>query len=117
MHEYLVLHPSIVHPIIRGEHVPDTRMHSRKEIHYFDYDPWYYQGIQNYETTMSPQEESPRFHVCLLFINAPFHLFKVMDSTPLYLPYPTVLTRIKLAYGESPMKFIVLLRNPVDRLE
>ncbi len=40
---------------------------------------------------------------------------QVIDATPSYLYYPEVLHRIQRAYEGMNLKFIVLLRDPVDR--
>ena len=40
---------------------------------------------------------------------------QVLDATPGYLYFPLVPERVSHAYVDQPLKFVILLRDPVDR--
>jgi len=70
----------------------------KKEIHFFDMDRNYQKGLRYYETFFTPDKAKISF-----------------DTTPNYLYSFEAPLRIKKDLPESCHKFIVLLRNPVDR--
>jgi len=70
----------------------------KKEIHFFDKDSNYQKGLRYYERFFTPNRTKISF-----------------DTTPGYLYSFAAPIRIKRDLPESSHKFIVLLRNPVDR--
>lgn len=92
MYEYLMQHPCV--------HPPKG-----KEISYFD--RLYYKGINWYKAAFPS-----KFHK---YINKNFRNkeFQTGEATPQYIEHPHALSRIKKITPNA--KFIVLLRNPVDR--
>jgi len=70
----------------------------KKEIHFFDVDYNYQKGLRYYKKFFASEKEKISF-----------------DTTPGYLYSFAAPIRIKRDLPESSHKFIVLLRNPVDR--
>ncbi len=90
--EYLLQHPDIYHP-------------SGKEIDYFD--RLYGRGNNWYRVNF--QHKSYKFFVKNLLRKN----FLTGEATPRYIEHPLTLNRIKKTVPNA--KFIILLRNPVDR--
>ena len=78
--------------------VPEILPARKREIHFFDNDKQYSKGLKHYES---------------YFLEREVHLS--FDTTPGYLYSEKVPIRIKRDLPESSHKFIILLRNPVDR--
>lgn len=92
LYEYLIKHPSIFPA-------------SGKEIDYFD--RLYQRGEKWYRTSF-PSIFTKFFHQKILR-----HTFLTGEATPRYVEHPHALNRIKKFFPNT--KFIVLLRNPIDR--
>ena len=78
--------------------VPEILPAKKREIHFFDDDGQYAKGLKHYESYFPERE------VLLSF-----------DTTPGYLYSRKAPIRIKRNIPEESHRFIVLLRNPVDR--
>jgi hypothetical protein len=117
LHDYLSKHPDVRLPnvSVMARAPATTTHHSAKEINFFTDEPWYRMGIGFYEEIISPQEQSPHYHVCLQVLLLRSKHKQVIDGSPSTTACPFALRRIKLAYGSHPMRFIVLLREPIDR--
>ncbi len=90
---------STLHELL-NEH-PDICMSSEKEPHF-----WTNSNFENYT-----DEDFKKY--CALFINENVSYFG--ESSTGYFCFPEFITRIKKNYKDSP-KFIIILRNPVDRI-
>jgi hypothetical protein len=91
---YLLKHPQIQTPFGNGDEV--DYLYSSKEIRYFD--RYYARGIDWYKSCFPDKKQG----------------FIVGEATPMYMYRSMVPYRIKKEVPHC--KFIVLLRNPVDRL-
>ena len=78
--------------------VPEILPARKREIHFFDNDKQYSKGLKHYES---------------YFLEREVHLS--FDTTPNYLYSEKAPIRIKKDMPEQSYRFIVLLRNPVDR--
>lgn len=88
LYDYLRQHPEIYFPKV-------------KEPHFFDVDANYIKGLDNYY-----QE----------YFSENYKMLIQGEATPSYLrQYERVIPRIKLAYESDSPKFIVVLRDPVER--
>ena len=79
---------------------------NEKELVFFSTNSEYHKGIGYYEARIhntSATRSASR---------APFGI----DVSPAYILSPTSVTRIKLAYPDKEMKFIILIRDPVRRV-
>lgn len=86
--------------ILLSEH-PDVYPGTQKEPHFFSRDSLYHQGLDCFSRTQYPEYSGQRY---------------VLDASVSYLPLHFVPERIYQALG-SDVRFIVTLRNPVDRME
>jgi len=78
--------------------VPEILPARKREIHFFDNDKQYSKGLKHYESYFMEREVSLSF-----------------DTTPGYLYSEKAPIRIKRDMPEQSHRFIVLLRNPVNR--
>lgn len=76
--------------------------YSQKEIFFFCLDNLYRKGIKYYEDHLTPQESGTK---------------RIFDASTYYLTDPKVPFRIQAAYPAQELRFVVLLRDPVDRAE
>jgi len=92
-------HQSIVAPVPKAFRANKT---NTKEIHFFDKNSKYYKGMEFYKTFFMGQRNNPSD--------------LVFEATPNYLFVPEVPARIEKSFPHpEKLKFIVMLRNPVDR--
>lgn len=69
----------------------------QKEIHFFDNELNFAKGINWYNRQF------------------PIYAKNILDSSPRYLYHPDVPKRVKNTFGSKSIKFIVLLRDPIER--
>eukprot|EP00051_Salpingoeca_urceolata_P003203 m.55982 g.55982 ORF g.55982 m.55982 type:complete len:327 (-) comp12569_c0_seq2:31-1011(-) len=89
------------HPHIHGGlHVDDEPFHYTKELHYFDNDQRFENGLSFYEAH---------------FENTLPHGSVNLDCTPRYLAKPETPIRISDTYPNDRLRFAAVLREPTDR--
>jgi len=95
---YLQQHEDICPPKPMGADYPDS---SSKEVHFFDHDNRFSQGLEFYQRCWEHCQRNSSF---------------IMDATPNYLLYPE---RIRQVYDEqgatADLKIILILREPTSR--
>lgn len=101
IYHYLMHHPQLYRA---NSFSDDIISAATKELNYFADDRNYIKGIINYEARLDVDwgqnsKTTPGY---------------VVDATPLYLMYAQTAPRIRLAYGDKPLKFIILLRDPIE---